>query len=198
MNGAPNTIRFRISDPSLLIVPLCACTFGFVSGLLSASQRSSLQFLAENAHRQPTTLQGWYFYNKTKNYRVALAAVRGGIRTAARMGGWTGGFVAMKEGCGRAIGLGNIQSGALSGFSMAIAASALCAFLFCPHSSLIQFAEAMASPTLLSTSDRLPYRNLSRQLLLGISVGALTGGLQELRDLVARQRQIENKESQHK
>ena len=122
----PAPIQIRISDPSLLIVPACAITFGFVSGLLTASQRSSLQFLAENAHRQPTTLQGWYFYNKTKNYRVALDGFRGGLRTGARLGVWTGAFVGLKEGCRAATGWGEIRNGAASGLIMSIAASILC------------------------------------------------------------------------
>ena len=121
-----NNIGIQASNPSTLLIPLCASSIGFVSGLLTASQRASLQFLAENAHRQPTTLQGWYFYNKTKNYRVALAGVQGGIRTAARLGGWTAAFVGLKEGCYQVTGWMETQNGAASGLAMAITASVLC------------------------------------------------------------------------
>jgi hypothetical protein len=119
------TIRITVSDPSLFIIPACAVTFGFASGVLSGAKKSSLQFLAENAHRQPTTLQGWYFYNKTKNYRVALGAGRSGLLTAARLGAWTTGFVALKEGASR-IGLGKVESGATSGLVLAVVASSIC------------------------------------------------------------------------
>lgn len=118
-------IRFNVSDPTLLLIPTCAATFGFVSGLLSGAKKSSLQFLAENAHRQPTTLQGWYFYNKTKNYRVALGGAKTGLLTAAKLGAWTSGFVALKEGASR-IGLGRTESGATSGTLLAMFASVVC------------------------------------------------------------------------
>ena len=119
------TIRINVSDPSLLLIPVCAASFGFVSGLLSGGKKSSLQFLAENAHRQPTTLQGWYFYNKTKNYRVALGAGRNGAYTAARLAIWTSAFVAAKE-AGHRIGLGKIETGGASGTLLAVLASAIC------------------------------------------------------------------------
>jgi len=122
----PEAIRIYITNPSLLLIPACAASFGFVSGLLTAGQRASLQFLAENAHRQPTTLQGWYFYNKTKNYRVALASVKGALATAGRMGGWTGAFVGLQEGFKRVTGWQEAQSGAASGTVLALAATTLC------------------------------------------------------------------------
>lgn len=118
-------IRINVSDPTLLLIPTCAATFGFVSGLLSGAKKSSLQFLAENAHRQPTTLQGWYFYNKTKNYRVALGGAKTGLLTAVKLGAWTSGFVAIKEGASK-VGLGKVESGATSGTLLAMFASLIC------------------------------------------------------------------------
>lgn len=124
-----SVIRINISDPTLLLIPTCAASFGFVSGLLSGAKKSSLQFLAENAHRQPTTLQGWYFYNKTKNYRVALGGAKTGLFTAARLGAWTSGFVALKEGASK-IGLGRTESGATAGTLLAMFASVVCEHSF--------------------------------------------------------------------
>lgn len=69
-------------------IPLAGFGLGLVSGFFSASKRSSLVFLAENAHRKPTTMQGWYFYNKTKNYRVLWDAVKGGVKGGTRLGAW--------------------------------------------------------------------------------------------------------------
>ncbi|KAG8863741.1 hypothetical protein FRB96_007578 [Tulasnella sp. 330] len=60
---------------------------------------ASLRFLAENAHRPPTTLQGWYFYNKTKNYRVLLAGFKGAGRESLRLGAMGCSWVALEEGC---------------------------------------------------------------------------------------------------
>jgi hypothetical protein len=50
----------------ILAIPLTGFTFGFGTGLYQSAKRSSLVFMAENAHRRPDTVQGWYFYNKTK------------------------------------------------------------------------------------------------------------------------------------
>lgn len=44
--------------PDLVLVPLAASVFGFTSGLLNSSKLAARQFLAENAHRLPTTVQG--------------------------------------------------------------------------------------------------------------------------------------------
>lgn len=42
----------------LTLIPLSSFVVGFTSGLLSSSRLSARQFLAENAHRLPTTVQG--------------------------------------------------------------------------------------------------------------------------------------------
>jgi len=45
--------------PSLVVLaPTSAFLFGFTSGLVSSSKLAAKQFLAENAHRLPTTVQG--------------------------------------------------------------------------------------------------------------------------------------------
>ena len=62
---------------------------------------ASLRFLAENVHRPPTTVQGWYFYNKTKNYKVILGGLKGaaaeGGRLAAAGAGWVGASWGMEQ-----------------------------------------------------------------------------------------------------
>ncbi|GAA6005674.1 hypothetical protein JCM10207_005291 [Rhodosporidiobolus poonsookiae] len=80
-----------------LVVPVSAFVFGFTSGLVSSSKLASKQFLAENAHRLPTTVQGWYFYQKTKNYRVLYAGIKGGLKTGGRLALWTGAFVSVAD-----------------------------------------------------------------------------------------------------
>lgn len=178
-----SVIRINISDPTLLLIPTCAASFGFVSGLLSGAKKSSLQFLAENAHRQPTTLQGWYFYNKTKNYRVALGGAKTGLFTAARLGAWTSGFVALKEGASK-IGLGRTESGATAGTLLAMFASVVCEHSFHPVRLCLSCADSRQMYL-----DKLPRRTIPKRLLLGLGIGALTGGLQELRDLLRRKKE---------
>jgi len=49
-----------------MAIPMTGASLGFVAGFYTAATRSGLVFMAENAHRRPNTVQGWYFYNKTK------------------------------------------------------------------------------------------------------------------------------------
>lgn len=95
-----NAIRLDIPR-RLYLLPCVATTLGFSFGLLRGSRRASLRFLAENAHRQPTTIRGWYLYNKTKNYKVFLAGLRGGGKEAARLGVVGLGWVGLEEACVR-------------------------------------------------------------------------------------------------
>ena len=49
-----------------LTFPILSFTLGFGTGMYQSASRAGLVFMAENAHRRPETVQGWYFYNKTK------------------------------------------------------------------------------------------------------------------------------------
>jgi hypothetical protein len=51
-------------------------------GMIRGGRTAGLRFLAENAHNPPKTLKGWYFYNKTKNYRMMWAGLREGAKGA--------------------------------------------------------------------------------------------------------------------
>src|ERR1700722_2597398 len=75
-----------------------AVTVGACLGIRRGAQKASLQFLAENAHRTPRTVKGWYLYNKTKNYRVMLGAIKAGSWEASRLGVMMLGWVAIEEG----------------------------------------------------------------------------------------------------
>ncbi|KAI9311538.1 hypothetical protein BX666DRAFT_938931 [Dichotomocladium elegans] len=61
--------------------------WGFSIGSFLGGRQAGLQYLAENAHRLPTTVQGWYFYHKTKNYRMMLGGIKRGMVYAGRTGG---------------------------------------------------------------------------------------------------------------
>ncbi|ORZ22543.1 hypothetical protein BCR42DRAFT_433864 [Absidia repens] len=73
--------------PRLLVFSTVGGFWGFGIGAFIGGRQSGLQYLAENAHRLPTTVQGWYFYHKTKNYRVMLGGVKRGMRFAVKTGG---------------------------------------------------------------------------------------------------------------
>lgn len=86
--------------------------------------------------------RSWYFYQKTKNYRVLWAGIKGGLRTGGRLALWTGAFLTLEEtvdsGLRSAVQLGQptasddvlgtkAGAGALAGVAMAGAASWWCA-----------------------------------------------------------------------
>ncbi|KAJ7228888.1 hypothetical protein GGX14DRAFT_346062 [Mycena pura] len=104
---------YRLTVPSrVYAVPLGGVLVGAVIGMNRGARMASLRFLAENAHRTPTTQKGWYYYHKTKNYRVILGALRGAARDGVYLGAVTLGWVGLEEGL-RAAGWGRVaMSGA--------------------------------------------------------------------------------------
>ncbi|KAF8502483.1 hypothetical protein JB92DRAFT_2973525 [Gautieria morchelliformis] len=98
---SPEAIRLTIPREYYLL-PGFMATAGATIGLFRGTRTASLQFLAENAHRAPKTLQGWYFYNKTKNYRMILGGLRQGGVDGIRMGITGMGWVGFEEGLRRA------------------------------------------------------------------------------------------------
>lgn len=51
-----------------------------------------MQYLAENAHRLPKNMEGWYFYHKRKNYRMIWGALQKGVMYSAKTGALVGLF----------------------------------------------------------------------------------------------------------
>ncbi|PVU97991.1 hypothetical protein BB559_001823 [Furculomyces boomerangus] len=47
------------------------------------------QYLAEKSHNLPTTVEGWYYYHKWKNYRVIMGAVKKATYYGVRIGAVT-------------------------------------------------------------------------------------------------------------
>ncbi|CAL3972340.1 hypothetical protein PZA11_004518 [Diplocarpon coronariae] len=78
-----------------------ATSISFASGLLlgisHGSQMAGFRFRAENAHRLPTTPTGWYLYHKSKNYNMALAGVKEGLKMGAKVSFWTAGFFSIED-----------------------------------------------------------------------------------------------------
>lgn len=65
--GGDNSDNNSDSDNGpTLGIPVTGAAIGFGAGFYQSAKRAGLVFLAENAHRRPDTVQGWYFYNKTK------------------------------------------------------------------------------------------------------------------------------------
>lgn len=92
----------RIEIPArFYLVPGAALVVGTMMGLVRGSRNASLRFLAENAHRAPTTVQGWYFYNKTKNYKVLYGGLKGAATDATKLTSVAVGWVGIEEGMER-------------------------------------------------------------------------------------------------
>lgn len=86
--GQEQLLRAGLSTkPRLILMTSLGSFWGFSMGAFLGAQQSGLQYLAENAHKLPTTVQGWYFYHKTKNYRMMLGGVKRGMRFAGKTGG---------------------------------------------------------------------------------------------------------------
>ncbi|BGP36971.1 hypothetical protein JCM10449v2_000875 [Rhodotorula kratochvilovae] len=156
--------------PSLLVLgPTSAFIFGFTSGLVSSSKLASKQFLAENAHRLPTTVQGWYFYQKTKNYRVLWSGIKGGLRTGARLALWTGAFLSLEESVDAAL-----RSGAeLAGVHRAEDLKTRWA---------AGGAAGLGMAGAASWWYNLSRHTVPRRLLLGVALGGVAGGAVDLRE----------------
>lgn len=90
------TIHISI-PPRMYQVPGAALVVGTMIGAMRGSRKEGLRFLAENAHRAPTTLQGWYFYNKTKNYRMILGGLVEGGRQGLKLSATAVGWVTIEE-----------------------------------------------------------------------------------------------------
>ncbi|KAI9066754.1 hypothetical protein FKP32DRAFT_1609833 [Trametes sanguinea] len=99
----------RITIPErYYLLPGAAIIVGTTIGLFRGSRTASLRFLAENAHRPPRTVRGWYLYNKTKNYRVLLGGLKGAGADATKLGLTAAGWVILEEGCTR-MGLDDVR-----------------------------------------------------------------------------------------
>ncbi|ORY85389.1 hypothetical protein BCR35DRAFT_277936 [Leucosporidium creatinivorum] len=159
-SGLPGGLR---SD--LVLIPIAASAFGFVSGLLTSSRLAARQFLAENAHRLPTTVQGWYFYQKTKNYRVMYSGVLGGLKTGGRIGLWTATFVGLEEGI--EAGVRRSLPDSAASYRTRWASGGLAGLGLATTAGQIYRLSRYAAP---------------RRMFLGASLGIIAGGSHDLRD----------------
>ncbi|ODN79900.1 hypothetical protein L202_03789 [Cryptococcus amylolentus CBS 6039] len=97
--ASDEAIFLHIPRP-LLVLPSVALSFGLSIGFVRGGSQARLRFLAENAHRMPKTVGGWYFYTKTRNYRVIQGALKSGGYYGAALGGSTLTYVLLDESLG--------------------------------------------------------------------------------------------------
>lgn len=121
-----NAIRLYVPPRLLVLTGVCGLT-GASLGLMRGSRAEGMRFLAENAHRAPTTLQGWYMYKKTKNYRMMWGGLKAGGRDALRLGAVGACFAAVEDGIGR---IGDARESAI-GEGREAGAGLITAGMFC-------------------------------------------------------------------
>ncbi|KAJ3762900.1 hypothetical protein EV360DRAFT_34640 [Lentinula raphanica] len=130
--------------PRVLILPGVAFIVGATIGIVRGGRASSLRFLAENAHRPPRTVKGWYFYNKTKNYRVLLGGIKGAARESGKLVAISAGWVGIEEGLG-----------ALGG----------------PWSEVKEVGAGLGTAALFCGAYRLPLKTARQTVILGGLIG---------------------------
>ena len=154
--------------PRMYQVPGAALVVGTMIGALRGSRKEGLRFLAENAHRAPTTLQGWYFYNKTKNYRKILGGLREGGRQGLKLSATAMGWVTLEESI-RTFGHGLEEAAEVgAGVGTGAVFGLVCE---CPRRALQRTYLILRIHT-----DRLGLRTTGQSMLLGFLVGlGMTG-----------------------
>ncbi|KAJ1733845.1 hypothetical protein LPJ61_001366 [Coemansia biformis] len=122
-----------------------------LGGYLGAGQ-SARQYLAERAHRLPTTVEGWFFYHKWKNYRVLLGSMKGAARYAPRLAGCVVTFAAAETLLDRLFGHVQMASSVIASTATAVG---------------------------VSLAARLPKSSARRARMAGLGVGLAVGAAQD-------------------
>lgn len=146
--------RLRL-DPldRLVTMGIVGSGVGAVCGGYLGGQLAGRQYLAERAHRLPTTVSGWYFYQKWKNYRVALGGMRGALRYGGRMGGCVLAYSAAEAALDQMAGRTQMLSSMAAGLVTAVGVSVI---------------------------YRLPRSSVKRACMAGMGVGLVAGAMQDL------------------
>ncbi|OMJ08749.1 hypothetical protein AYI69_g10953 [Smittium culicis] len=93
IEAVPDTRFMRIHmEPSkrISILTMTGVLSGAVAGGYLGGRFASWQYLAERSHNLPTTVSGWYYYHKWKNYRVILGAFKKASYYGLRIGAVVG------------------------------------------------------------------------------------------------------------
>jgi hypothetical protein len=86
----PTSVRITLATASSFVL-------GLGLGVSHGSQTAGLRFRAENAHRLPKTPTGWYFYHKSKNYQMAYAGVKEGLKMGFKISAWVAAFFYIED-----------------------------------------------------------------------------------------------------
>ncbi|KAF9076403.1 hypothetical protein BDP27DRAFT_1210466 [Rhodocollybia butyracea] len=132
--------------PRMFVLPGVAFIVGSTIGIIRGGRATSLRFLAENAHRPPRTVKGWYFYNKTKNYKVILGGLKGAAKESTKLVAFSVGWVGIEEGLG-----------ALGG----------------PMKEVKEVGAGLGTAGLFCGVYRLPWRTTRQTILLGGLIGGI-------------------------
>lgn len=91
--------RLHLSPQDRLqVVATIGGTIGAALGLYEGIKLSSLRYLAENAHRLPKNVGGWYFYHKKKNYVMITNGCKQAVKTGMRYSAFVSSFFALEAG----------------------------------------------------------------------------------------------------
>ncbi|CUM65470.1 uncharacterized protein PRCAT00003112001 [Priceomyces carsonii] len=69
---------------------------GGMTGLYEGIKTSSLRYLAENGHRLPRNVGGWYFYHKRKNYVMIINGCKEGVKLGLKFSTAVTGFFGLE------------------------------------------------------------------------------------------------------
>ncbi|KAF9143471.1 hypothetical protein BGX30_000360 [Mortierella sp. GBA39] len=137
----------------ILLITASASFWGFMLGGVIGSRQSGMQYLAENAHRLPKNMEGWYFYHKKKNYRMIWGALRKGVVYSSKTGAMVGLFEVLEASL-------DFYRGGADLFNSTVA--------------------GIASGGFFSAINKLPRQSTKHTLMLGAGYGLVSGGLQDL------------------
>jgi hypothetical protein len=169
--------------------------WGFVFGSYLGGRQSGLQYLAENAHRLPRTKADWYFYHKTKNYRVMLGGIRRGVVYAGRASGlclcYSGLEATLDYGRGFASPLHSTLAGLVTATTLATLGELnvykCTRQIYHIHYCNVIYYYAIA---------KLPKQSFRYALRTGLLVGVTTGGLDVLHRYIKEKREQEQEQEQ--
>lgn len=91
--------RFHLKPyDRLMAVATVSGAIGMSLGFYEGIKLSSLRYLTENAHRLPTTVGGWYFYHKKKNYVMVIAGCKQAVKYGLKYSLGVSSFFAIEAG----------------------------------------------------------------------------------------------------
>ncbi|KAI1318362.1 hypothetical protein EDD11_006700 [Mortierella claussenii] len=137
----------------ITLITASASFWGFILGGVIGSRQTGMQYLAENAHRLPKNMEGWYFYHKRKNYRMAWGALQKGAVYATKTGALVGLFEVLEASADFYRGGADFLNSMMAG---------------------------VASGAIFAVANKLPKQSSKHTVMLGAGYGLVSGALQDL------------------